>query len=258
MTTGDLPAKSSLSRAMAVLDLIAERAPETLGVTAVAKELGMPKAVGHRILKEFVAGNYLVFDNDTKQYSLGSHALTIGLSALRTLNVPAAARPHLERLVAESGETTTLSMRQGRSRLYIDQVVSPSEVRMTVALGTQHPLHAGSSSKSILAAMSSAEVDDYLANVALPRLTASTITSANKLRDELRSIAARGYAVSMGERESAAGSVAAAIHDANGGVWGSVSVCGPRDRFDEAACERYGRLVAEAAYEISRSVGHRP
>lgn len=249
--------KSSLARAIGVLDLIARYAPQTLGVTAIARELGLPKAVAHRIAKEFVACRFLAFDDESKQYSLGSSALTLGLAALRSLSIPAAARPYLERLSAETGETTTLSVRQGYSRLYIDQVVSPQEVRMTVALGTQHVLHAGSSSKCILATMADEEVELYLESVELASLTTATITSRSRLWDDLRAIRERGYAISMGERESAAGSVAAAIHDASGSVWGSISVCGPRERFSPEACGRFGALVVDAASAIAKDIGYR-
>lgn len=249
--------KSGLLRAMTVINLLADRAPQTLGVTAVARELELPKAVAHRILKEFVAGRFLSFDDLSKQYSLGPRALTMGLAALRTLDVPATARPYMEQLVEATGETTTLSMRQGLTRLYIDQVVSPREVRMTVSLGTQHALHAGSSSKSILAAMSQEDIDEYLMRTDLAQMTSAAITSKALLLEDLQLIRRRGYAVSMGERQVAAGSVAAAIHDASGNVWGSISLCGPRDRFGADVCEKLGELVADAAEAISRDVGYR-
>jgi len=249
--------KSGLLRAMDVINLIADRAPETLGVTAVARELDLPKAVAHRMLKEFVAARFLAFNDGTKRYSLGPRALTVGLAALRTLDVPAAARPYMERLVQVTGETTTLSMRQGWTRLYVDQVVSPREVRMTVALGTQHPLHAGSSSKSILAAMPEDAVGEYLAGERLLALTSTTIVDPDALLLDLSRIRHQGFAVSMGERQVAAGSVAAAIHDAAGEVWGSISLCGPSDRFAPELWESLGSLVADAALSISRDVGYR-
>jgi IclR family acetate operon transcriptional repressor len=256
-TAADGGTKSGLLRALSVVGLLADRAPETLGVSTVARELDLPKAVAHRILKELVWAGFLSFDDDTKQYRLGSGALTVGLAALRSLDVPTIAKPHLERLVRESGETATLSVRQGWIRVYIDQAVSPHEVHMQVSLGTKHPLHAGSSSKAILAAMAEPDVEEYLAHHQLDALTVSTITSVPQLLDDLRRIRRRGYAVSLGERQAGAGSVAAAIRGANGDVWGSISLCGPRDRFEARVCEAHGELVAAAAELISRQIGYR-
>ena len=248
--------KSGLLRAMLVLNFLADEAPETLGVSAIARALDLPKAVAHRILKEFVTGRFLTFDETSKQYSLGPRALRLGLAALRTLDIPEAARPYMEQLVEETGETSTLSMRQGWTRLYIDQVVSPREVRMTVSLGTQHALHAGSSSKSILAALPLEDVEDYLLHTELASITPSTIVSREALTIDLQEIRTRGYAISMGERQVAAGSVAAAIFDSVGNVWGSISLCGPRDRFDADACLRLGEMVSRTASAISRDVGY--
>ncbi|MBC9734637.1 IclR family transcriptional regulator [Nocardioides marmotae] len=258
MTTHGDP-KSGLLRALGVINLIAARAPETLGVSTVARELDLPKAVAHRILKEFTAAGYLVFDERTKQYRLGPAVLTLGLAALRELDVPKIARPHLDRLVAATGETATLSVRSDTtSRVYVDQVLSPHEIRMSISLGTTHPLHAGSSSKAILAHLPEAEIEEYLAHAALDPVTAHTITSVDELRVELAQVRAQGYAVSLGERQAGAGSVAAPIHRADGDVFGSISLCGPRDRFVAEVRDSHARLVVKTAAEISAELGHTP
>jgi IclR family transcriptional regulator, acetate operon repressor len=252
------PPKSSLVRALSVVNVIAERAPETLGVSTIARTLGLPKAVAHRILKELVANDFLAFDDGSKRYRLGPGALSVGLAALRALDVPAVAHRYLVRLVEQTSETATLSVRQGASRVYIDQVLSPQEIRMSVSLGTSHPLHAGSSSKAILAALSDAEIDEYIAEHGLDPVTDATITSEALLRKEIAQIRRQGYAVSMGERQSGAGSVAAAVRMANGQVFGSISLCGPQDRFTAPVRAARGALVARTARELSLEIGYRP
>lgn len=249
--------RSGLLRALGVITLIADRAPETLGVSTIARELDLPKAVAHRILKEFTAASYLTFDDSTKQYRLGPDALSLGMAALRSLDVPKVARPHLQQLVTQTSETATLSVRNGWVRVYIDQVLSPHEIRMAISLGTSNALHAGSSSKAILAHLSPAEIDQYLELPTLAAVTSSTITDADELRHELEQVRRLGYAVSLGERQAGAVSVAAPVYLASGEVFGSISLCGPRDRFNDELRERYGLLVAETAAEISGELGHR-
>lgn len=249
--------RSGLGRALDVINIIAERAPETLGVSTIARELRLPKAVAYRILKELVADDFLSFNEETKRYRLGAGALAVGLAALRALDVPDTARRYLGRLVRDSGETATLSVRQGWYRVYIDQVLSPHEVCMSVSLGTRHALHSGSSSKAILAALPDHEVDEYLSQPLAP-VTPYTITDPHLLREELGRIRLRGYAVSIGERQNGAGSVAAPVRYATGQVFGSISLCGPQDRFTPEACAAHGALVAKAAAEISAELGYRP
>lgn len=254
----DGSSRSGLARAVSVINLLAEHAPEGMGVSAVSRELQLPKSVAHRILRELVALAFLRFDESTKHYHLGPGALQVGMAALRGQDVPGLARPYLRRLVQQTGETATLSARQGWERVYIDQVLSPHEIRMSVPLGTSHPLHAGSSSKAILAALSDAEIQEYLDTRPLISITGSTITSRSQLRAEIEHIRELGYATSLGERQSGAASVAAAVFTANGDVFGSISVCGPLGRFDSAVLRSYGELVAKTAREVSAELGYRP
>ncbi|GAA1866681.1 IclR family transcriptional regulator [Pseudonocardia ailaonensis] len=253
----DAGSRSGLARALTVIELIAERSPETMGLSVLARDLSLSKSVTHRILKELVALDFLAFDPATKHYRLGSGALQVGLAALRGLDVPRLARPYLRRLVQRTSETATLSVRQGWGRVYIDQVLSPHEIRMSVVLGTSHALHAGSSSKAILAGLPDADVDEYLESHALDPVTAATITSVDALRTEITHIREVGYALSSGERQAGAGSVAAPVHLANGDVFGSISLCGPIDRFRPDVAAAHGALVAETARRISAELGHR-
>ncbi|WP_285790018.1 IclR family transcriptional regulator [Micromonospora sp. NBRC 101691] len=249
---------SGLGRALAVIDLLAEGSPEMIGVSTVARELNLPKAVAHRILKELTANQFVTFDEGTRRYRLGPGALAVGLAALRAIDVQAITNRHMRRLVEATGETATLSMRQGWIRVYTDQVLSPHEIRMSVTLGSRHSLSAGSSSKAILAALPDAEVDEYLATHELTSMTPATITSVEQLRDDLRAVRQQGYAVSRGERQAGAASVAAAIRLASGEVYGSLSLCGPADRFSSRLLAEYGELVSDAARQVSAELGYLP
>ncbi|WP_416904373.1 IclR family transcriptional regulator [Micromonospora echinospora] len=249
---------SGLGRALAVIDLLAEGSPEMIGVSTVARKLNLPKAVAHRILKELTANQFVTFDEGTRRYRLGPGALAVGLAALRAIDVQAITNRHMRRLVEATGETATLSMRQGWIRVYTDQVLSPHEIRMSVTLGSRHSLAAGSSSKAILAALPDAEVDEYLATHELTSVTPATITSVEQLRDDLGTVRQQGYAVSRGERQAGAASVAAAIRLASGEVYGSLSLCGPADRFSSRLLAEYGELVADAARQVSAELGYLP
>jgi IclR family transcriptional regulator, acetate operon repressor len=148
-------------------------------------------------------------------------------------------------------------VRQGWTRTYVDQVLSPQEVRMSVTIGRPYPLHAGSSSKAILAALTDQELVEYLRHHDLEPITGATLTTPPALQQEIARIRTLGYAVSIGERQPGAGSVAAPVRQADGSVFGSVSLCGPADRFGLDLQRRYGTLVAASASEISAAIGHR-
>ena len=127
---------------------------------------------------------------------------------------------------------------------------------MSVALGRMYPLHAGSSSKAILAALPDETIEEFLTQHRHASLTPRTLTSADALRDDVAGIRERGYAVSFGERQAGSASVAAAIRNASGDVVGAVSLCGPRERLAEQTL-RHGAAVVEAARAVSRDIGYR-
>lgn len=239
-----------------VVDVLAlfTAGPAALGVSEIARELRLSKAVVHRILQSLASRSFVVADPQTREYRLGPGAVALGVRAMRDMDLRRSASPVLRRLRDETGETTTLSAPIGGSRVYLDQYESPQEIKMTVELGRPHPLHAGASSRAILAFLPE-ETHDAVIRAGLPRLTPLTIDDPEELRRRLAGVRAAGYATSLGERQDGAGSVAAPVFGLDGEVAGAISVCGPVSRFDRKVVERYVPLVREAAREISRALG---
>jgi IclR family acetate operon transcriptional repressor len=221
-----------------------------VGVTDLARQLGLSKAVVHRILQSLESRALLSFDRVARTYEVGPAAVLLGSRALRDQELRRAALPVLRHLQTATGETTTVSALVGTSRIYLDQVVSQRELKMMVEVGRPFPLHAGSSSKAILAFVAPDLREQVLAQE-LPPLTPQTITDREALEDELLLVRQRGVAVSRGERQHGAGSIAAPVRDSHGDVVGSLSICGPINRFTSAVLRRYTPLVRRSADEVS-------
>jgi IclR family acetate operon transcriptional repressor len=234
--------------------LMFTKGPATVGVTEIARELGLSKAVVHRILQSLATRSLVRSDATTREYRLGTGAIALGARAMRDFDLRRVAQPTLHRMRDATNETTTLSARLQDSRIYLDQYESPQEIKMTVELGRPYPLHAGASSRAILAFLPK-ETIDRIIGAGLARLTPETIRSPRELRRRLAETRAAGHAVSRGERQPAAGSIAAPVFGIDGGVVGSISVCGPVDRFDDAAVKRYVPIVHSAAAEVSHGLG---
>lgn len=230
--------------------------PRTLGVSAIARELGLSKAVVHRILQALLTRGLVEPAPDSREYRLGPAAAALGARALRDSDLRSAGMPVIRALQQEVGETTTLSQRVPGGRVYLDQVECPHEVKMTVEVGRLFPLHAGSSSKCILAFLPAAEQRAIL-NGPLRTLAARTIVDADALREALRHIRRVGYATSQNERQVGAASVAAPVFDLDGQVVGAISIAAPAHRFDAAAAVRFTPYVVSAADRISRALGWR-
>ena len=128
---------------------------------------------------------------------------------------------------------------------------------MTVQVASAFPLHAGASSKAFLAWMAPEEVDLYLVDNTLDALTDVTIVSEKKLRTELAQIRKQGFAVSLGERQAGAGSVAAPILDHHNQPVAVISVCGPVERFRDEV-ESASTALIEATRDLSGRLGAQP
>lgn len=244
---------TTVDRALDVLMLFVQRENRDLGVTEIALNLGLSKAVVHRMLSSFRSKGFLDIDEETHRYRLGPNALFLGLAYMDRIEVRDLARPMLERLSAATNETSTLSIRSGFTRVYVDQVTPDRDVKMVVQLGRPWPLHAGASSKAFLAFLEPDEIDDYLGRK-LERLTPLTIVSPKALRKEIDSIKRAGYATSMGERLEGAGSVAAPVLDPDGKPAVVVSISGPVERMQKEA-DPASRVLLNATEDLSRRLG---
>ena len=247
---------TAVERTARVLKAFSSANTPTLGVTEMAQQLDISKAVVHRILNSLRVQGFIDIDPTSRRYMLGPASLAVGLAFLRNVDVRDLARPVLRELSDETQETATLSIRSGWQRVYIDQVTPGREVKMTVDLGRPFPLHAGSSSKALLAHLPVEEVDTYVSLVGLEQLTNLTITDSDQLKKELAKIREVGFAMSSGERQSGAASVAAAILDHDGHPIAAMSLCGPAERF-QSEVDAAASAVVAASRSMSKQMGYR-
>ncbi|MFV2198562.1 IclR family transcriptional regulator [Nocardiopsis sp. LOL_012] len=247
---------ATVERAADILVLFAEADSPTLGVTEIAERLGTSKAAVHRILASLRSRDLVHLDEESHRYSLGTTAMRLGAAYQERLDIRQVAAAELRSLSQRTGETTTLSVRTGDTRVYIDQVTPQREVIMTVSLGVRYPLHAGSSSKVLLAFLPEDEREAYLGREPLGPLTGETMVDTYELRRELDRIREAGYATSFGERQAGAASTAAPLLNHRGLPLAAISVCGPRERF-MAEAEACSQALVETAGRISRRLGAR-
>lgn len=248
---------NGVERALDVLRLFIDSDSPTLGVTEIAQALGLSKAVVYRVLSACRAKDFVEIEEETHRYRLGVTSMNLGLAYLGRLEVRSTAHEAMRRIVKATNETATLSVRIGWSRVYVDQVVPNRDVKMMVQLGRPFPLHTGASSKALLAFLPAAEREEYLQEHELVRLTPLTITDPAALRRELDAIRIKGYAVSLGERDASAGSVAAPVFDREGGLAAVISVSGPVERF-RAESEQAASVLLAATQDVSRRLGFTP
>lgn len=245
---------TAVVRTADVLTCLAQAPTRTVGVTEIAQQLRLSKAVVFRILVSLQSRGYVDFDDASRRYQLGSKSLALGMAYLERTDVRQLARSALVRLSMEMSETATLSVRSGWERMYIDQVTPERDIKMVVSIGRPFPLHAGSSSKAFLAFLAPDERERFFAEQPLTALTEHTIVEPKTLRADLEVVRARGFASSEGERQEGAGSVAAPILDRDGLPVAVISVCGPIERF-RACMGEAARALLVQTHQLSRQLG---
>jgi len=246
---------ATIERAVDVLFLFTQNGGD-LGVTEIANELDISKAVVHRILTSLRDRDLITVDEDSRRYSLGPAVLDLAVAYQDSLDIRSAALESMRTLSAVTDETATMSVRHGALRVYVDQITPDREVKMSVQVGSSFPLHAGATGKAFLAWLTDIEREKYLAQDLDP-VTPETLVDPTMLRRELDQIRKQGFAVSMGERQAGAGSVAAPILDHRKVPVAVISVCGPIERFRGEVADA-AKHVVEATRELSSLLGARP
>ncbi len=232
-----------VERAVALLNRFT--ADPVLDLDGAARHLNVPRSTAYRVLRSLETGGLLVYDRERRVYRLSLALARLGQAALSRIDLRSAARPYLERLARDTGESAFLLVVQGRAAVVIDTVSSDAPLKLTYPVGTPWPLHAGASNKVLLAHLPPEEVDEILSGP-LPRVTPRTTTAPDRLRQQLSRIRQRGYAYSRGELTPGVVGVAVPIL-CSGQLLGALAVAGPSSRLPPARVPAVVRQLKAAA-----------
>jgi len=195
-----------IDKAAAILDVLEQ---EPLGLADLGSATGMPRATVHRLATALELHGFVARD-DQGRFGLGRRVAARSLADV--------ARPTLERLRDESGESVQIYVPRGAVRVCVVSLESPHSLRTMVAVGAALPMDVGSAAKALSGATTR-----------------------------------RGWTESVEERERGVASVSAPVVQ-GGEVVAAVSVSGPIERTTRSPGRRYGAAVVAAAAEVSRSL----
>lgn len=134
------PLVTALLRGLAVLRCF-DHGRERLGSSEIARMTGLPQPTVWRLCKTLEHGGYLTADPDGSRFRPGLSILTLGYSALDTLELAELARPMLEDIATRFKAAASLSTREGTSMLYIQRTESPQAfLKLNVRAGSQVPI----------------------------------------------------------------------------------------------------------------------
>jgi DNA-binding IclR family transcriptional regulator len=231
---------------------------ESIGVSELARRLGLGKSNVHRLLTTLVAEGLVEQDPRTGGYRLGIVMFELGEAVKVHLDLHAAAGPVLAHLREQTGESSQVGVLDGDEVVYVDRLESAHSLRLFTETGRRVPAHCTSSGKILLAHRPEGDRERFLTTGALTRLTPHTITDPAALRAELATVRARGWAEAVNEREVGVASIAAPIRDIHGEVVAAISIGAPLARFGAVPRRRIARALVEAGEAVSRRLGWSP
>jgi IclR family pca regulon transcriptional regulator len=236
----------SLERGLAVIRAFHADTPE-LTLSDVARATGLTRAAARRFLLTLLDLGYV--RTDGRLFSLTPRVLELGYSYLSSISLPEVAVPHLERLVTEVHESSSVSVLDGDDVVYVARIPTSRIMAVSINVGTRFPAYATSMGRVLLAGLPDDELTAYLGRTQLRRLTPKTITSPKALAAELARVRAQGWALVDQELEEGLRAIAAPIRDRSGKVVASANVSAHASRTspDDIRRDLLPPLLATAA-----------
>jgi IclR family transcriptional regulator, KDG regulon repressor len=246
---------SSVGTAIALLKAFSEDETE-IGVSSLARRLGVSKSTVHRLAMTLVSGGLLEQNPESGRYALGIGLFQLGALVRRRLNISSEARPYLFQLREMTGETVHLAILDGIEIMYVYNLESPHAIRMRSDIGIRKPSYCTAEGLAMLAFLPETVLESVVAAGMKPR-TPKTNTNARVLRRMLADVRQLGYAIEDEQSEEGMRSVAAPVREGNGKIAGAIGVAGPLSRMSDAVIKQIAPHLLTIAETISIRIGYR-
>jgi len=204
-----------LDKAIVVLRAVADG---PCSLAELQESTGLPRATAHRLAVALEQHGMLRRVAEGR-FELGLGLVPLGQAAAARFPLVELARPVLDGLGDETGESVQLFVREGTQRRCVLSLESTHGLRWIVPQGALLPLDVGS---------------------------AGRVLSGERSRT--------GWVQSIGEREAGVASVSAPVAASDGSTIAAVSVSGPIERLSRQPGKRFGDAVVTAAQHISAAL----
>ena len=212
-TASGAPPLLVLGKIAAILDVFSLEQPEK-SLAEIRTATGLPVSTAQRLVANLVEAGFL--DRRGDRFRVGVRMAYWAAPAAQGVELLEVVQPVLRHLRDETGETAVFFRANRGFRICVAVAETRHGLRRAIEIGDVTPVHVGSSGRVLLA------YDDELAahvlETDLERLTPTTITDPVVLRAALDRARADGYAITAGERESAASGISAPVFDAQAAV----------------------------------------
>lgn len=224
-----------------------------LGVSELARRMGLDKATVHRVLKTLIAERFIEQNAETKRYRLGLGVLDVAATRLAGFEFLAGAATQIKQLGAEVGETVSLHVPDGHETVCINAAEAPHPVRVSYFIGERFPAHLTSPGLVMLSTLPKPQW------VALFERSREKYGSRNLGQAELGAVLAKtrtqGYAIADGSFQEGVRAIAAPVCDSSGAFVCALSIAVPAQRLSVKQLVQLAPALKQAAARVAATAG---
>lgn len=227
----------SVDNALQLLEAMSDSQQE-LHLSQLSDRVGLNKSTVYRLLITFQRRGYIEQDSNSHRYRLGTSAFEVGQKCLSSMPLLDKARPLMDQLARQSGESVYLAIRKSDEVLLIGLADTAQQVKVTSMLGRRFPI-SKTAAGLVLAAFSKGE---------LP--TVVSLKGLNEIRQH-------GVAIVDNDIAEGVVSIAAPLLDYNNRIQGALLIIAPDFRINqEQLRSKQSRLLLATAESISSRLGY--
>jgi DNA-binding IclR family transcriptional regulator len=240
----------TVGKALDVLDMVA-LAGKPVRFSELLTTSTYPKATLYRFLQTLTHQGMLTLDPDRGTYALGVRLVRLAHAAWQQSSLAPVARPYLDELAAQTGETIHLAQMDMGQVLYVDKRNAARPVEMFSSAGKVGPAYCTGVGKAMLAYLPEDQLQAVLSRQSFHSFTPHTYATPAALIAELHAIRPRGYAFDREEHEPGIICVAVPILTRQGRVLGAISLTSTTQRTTLTALESYADQIKQTAGKIA-------
>lgn len=254
VTTADTGSSvRAVERALQLIEVFA-RSRGPLSITDLSKTLDLPPSTVHRLVQTLMTLSYVVQYPQSKRYGPGRSIAEVTRSMILKYEFTRHAQPFLEKLVETTGETANLAALYGSSAIYLNQVESPSAMRVSNSVGSLVPLHCTAVGKIFLADFAPRTLRDTLEHTGLAALTDHSLTSRKALEHDLERVRTQGYALDDEEFTLGVRCIAVALRGSSGAVIAAIGLSAPASRLALERVPACAELLRATSEEFAQQL----
>ncbi len=224
------------------------------GPTEIARAVGLNKSTVHRLLAALLGRGYIEKNDVDGTYHIGIKLVEIVSNRINNLELQTEARPVLNDLHDALGLIVHLGILDRHEVVYVEKMDIAPNLRRYAQIGQRVPAQCSSLGKCLLASLSGGQLEFFMADCAFAQYTQNSITSLRELKEHLRIVRSRNWAIDNEEYIPGHRCVGAPVCDYRGEIIAAVSASGPVALLTDERIPEVVEQVKRAASLISRKL----